>query len=181
MGILNRVKIYTIGPIENSKNNSDFTWRDLLQKELKDRGIIILDPTKNMVINFPSEGKEFHKTLRKTTVADYDLAHTQIKDIIRRDLSLVDRADAIIIYINPEIPSWGSGHEITLANILRKPIFYICEGRLNTIPLWLVGLIDKQSYIYNNVEEVIDEIKRIDSGEIKLNNKKWRLLEESIR
>lgn len=181
MGILNKVKFYTIGPIQNSNSSDDFTWRDKLRKELNPLGIIIFDPTLNMVINFPSEGEGFHKELRKIIQIDYDDAHKKIKDIVRRDLSLVDRADAIIVYINPDVASWGSAHELTIAQLLRKPIFFICKDRLAKMPLWVCGLIDKPSYIYDNVDDVVKEIKLIDSGEIQLNNKKWRLLEESIR
>ena len=42
----------------------------------------------------------------------YDKVSQRMKAVRRDDLRLVDLSDFFIVYINPKIPSWGSGRNL---------------------------------------------------------------------
>ena len=96
------------------------------------------------------------------------------------DLNLVDRSDFIIAHLLPDVASWGSAEELVTAVRMKKPIFISMEGGKKNTPLWIMGMkIDK--YIYNNIDEVLDMIKKIDSGDKKIDSDRWRLLRKELR
>ena len=47
-------------------------------------------------------------------------------------------------------------------------------------PLWIMGMLPHK-YIYNNVTEIVDKLKNIDSGKKAIDNERWRLLKKELR
>ena len=47
-------------------------------------------------------------------------------------------------------------------------------------PLWILGQIPHH-YIYDSVENVVDMVKKINSGEKEVDSDRWRLLREELR
>ena len=96
------------------------------------------------------------------------------------DLNLVDRSDFIIAHLLPDVASWGSAEELVTAVRMKKPIFISMEGGKTKTPLWIMGMIP-HNYIYDSIEEIMDMIKQIDSGEKKIDSDRWRLLRKELR
>ncbi len=179
--VLSKTKVYLIGNIQfNDSINLD--WRETVEKEFAKLNITCLNPLKNTFINFEVEGKNIQESLNGLLKrGHYNLVHESFKQIIRRDTACVDRADFVVAYIKPKISTFGTIHEIVLATQLHKPVFIIIDGGYKNLPLWLCGLIDKKSYIYSSVKNLVDMITKINDNKIKLDSKKWRLLHYYLR
>ena len=63
---------------------------------------------------------------------------------------------------------------------MKKPIFISMEGGKVKTPLWIMGMIP-HNYIYDSIEEIMEMIKQIDSGEKKIDSDRWRLLRRDLR
>jgi hypothetical protein len=63
---------------------------------------------------------------------------------------------------------------------MKKPVFISMEGGKCNTPLWVMGWkID--NFIYDSIDEVLDVVKKIDSGEKEIDSKRWRLLKKELR
>jgi hypothetical protein len=78
------------------------------------------------------------------------------------------------------VASWGSAEELVTAVRMKKPIFISMEGGKAKTPLWIMGMIP-HNYIYDSIEEIMEMIKQIDSGEKKIDSDRWRLLRKELR
>jgi L-cysteine desulfidase len=110
----------------------------------------------------------------------YDLVQTRMWAVRGYDLRLCDICDFFIAHINPSVASWGSAEEITTVVREKKPLFLSIEGGKKKTPLWIMGKLPHK-YIYNNVDEIMDTIKAIDDGIIKINSDRWKLLKKELR
>ena len=86
----------------------------------------------------------------------------------------------LLLQIYNEIASWGSAEEIVTAVREQKPVFVAIEGGKVKTPLWMLAMFPHK-YIYNSIEEVVDMIKKIDSGEVRLDSGRWKLLKREYR
>lgn len=179
MNVLEKTKTYLVGPMEFVTDGS--SWRERVTEELAPLGITCFDPYKKP---FESDIKEDKETQARL-IADRESGnlepiHEHMKEIIAADLAMVDRADFIIAYLNPNVPTFGTMHEIVVANQAKKPIFIFVEGGVRKTPLWMLGLLPVK-YFYNNLDELLFTIKQINSGGIPIDSKRWRLFKEEYR
>lgn len=178
MGILNKTRVYTIGAMEYEDGRG---WRNQVKETLTPLNITVFDPYQKPYINPILEDENARSGWKKLMEdGEYDKLSKIISHVRRDDLRLVDISDFFIVYINPAIPSWGSAEELYWANRLKKPIFIFVEGGKKKCPLWLMGTINHK-YIYNSLEEVLDMISKIDSGEKAIDSDRWRLLKPEFR
>lgn len=178
MNILNKTKTYLVGHMQYAEGHN---WRKYVESELKPLGIKIFNPYEKPFVKDMDEGDLVREDCKSLIQQErYDEVSEKFKQIRIYDLNLVDRSDFIIAHIIPNVASWGSAEEIVTANRAKKPIFLSIEGGKKQCPLWLFGTIPHR-YIYNNLEEIIDTIKQIDSGEKPIDSDRWRLLREEYR
>lgn len=175
---LNKTKTYLVGHMQYS-NGED--WRNLVKKELDPLGITAFDPYAKPFIKDVEEGS----SVRASMMADVEsgnleLVQEKMRQIRIFDLNLVDRSDFIIARIIPHIASWGSAEELTTSCRMKKPTFIAVEGGRKKTPLWLLGMFPSK-YFYDSIEDVIDMVKRIDSGEHRIDSDRWRLLKKEYR
>jgi nucleoside 2-deoxyribosyltransferase len=179
MNVLNKTKVYLAGNLENAISNTN-TWRDYVKNELSSLNITFLSPLERMFTDDMPEDESTQRTVKMLRAnGEFDVVHEHMKKIIRKDLRLVDVSDFFIFNFDIKTPTYGTMHELVLASQQRKPVF-ISVGDKRQCPLWIMGLFNHK-YIYNNVEEIVDVLKRIDSGEIEINNGRWRLLKQEFR
>jgi len=176
---LKRTKCYLAGNIENS--NAPNYWRDVVKNELKETGIIFFDPLKKPFMDSVNEDKEHIDRLVKLRS---EAAYQELSKIMRKirveDLSLVDRADFLIASISAKTASWGTAEEVFWANRMKKPIFLVvAEGR-RACPFWIFGTLPEDQ-IYDNLEDVIAGIKKLDSGEKPIDLSRWKIFREEYR
>ncbi len=156
-------------------------WRERVSTELSKIGIVSFDPYNKPFVNAFEEDNNTRARLKALMKnGEYDEVAKWMKEVRIFDLRLCDLADFLIIRIVPEIASWGSAEEIYWSNRMKKPMFIAIEGGKEKTPLWLMGTVPHR-YIYNNVEEIVDTLKKINSGEIKIDSSRWRLLKPEFR
>lgn len=176
--LLWRTRTYLVGHMQYASGRD---WREYVETELHNLNIITFNPYKKPFVKDVDEGEEARLSL------DHCQKHGYFNDVAERmslvrsyDLNLVDRSDFIIAHLLPEVASWGSAEELVTAVRMKKPIFISMEGGKHCTPLWMMGMIPHH-YIYDSIEEVVDMIKSIDSGEKKIDSDRWRLLKKELR
>lgn len=176
--LLKNTRAYLIGHMQYLNGEG---WRDHIKKKLSDRNITFFDPYhKPFVTDVPEDDESRKEMLHWMETEQYDLVQTRMWAVRGYDLRLCDICDFFIAHINPSIASWGSAEEITTVVRQKKPLFLSVEGGKKKTPVWIMGKIPHK-YIYNNVDEIIETIKAIDDGVIKMSSDRWKLLMEELR
>ena len=180
-GLLRKTRCYLSGHMEYANGQP---WREKVKDELSDTGIIFLDPYHKPFATSLPEDDEIREDLKvrrsRGTPEDYKYLGEYMRHVRSDDLRLCDIADFAIVHIIPEVASWGTAEELTTLNRMKKPIFLSVHGGKNKCPLWIFGML-KHSYIYNNVDEVIEMITKINNKQVEIDSSKWRLLNQEIR
>lgn len=177
--VLNRTKCYLAGNIENS--NAPHSWRDLVKSELAATGIIFFDPLKKPFMDSVNEDKEHMARLAKMREESrFDDLSKIMRKIRVEDLSLVDRSDFLIAVISAKTASWGTAEEVFWANRMKKPIYLVVSEGKQACPFWIFGTLPSDQ-IHGNIQEVIADIRLIDSGEKKIDLSRWKIFREEFR
>jgi len=171
--ILKNTKVYLAGNMEYTDDSAN--WRKDVTDKLEKLNIKVLSPLDTMFMFQNDEGDEDRKMLKSAREnEDYEYVHNYMKGVVQKDLRLIDLSDYIIVNLEIYKPTFGTMHEIVVADQQKKPIFLVVNNKQHT-PLWLLGLL-KPQYIYNNIDDAIEMIRKIDSGEKQIDLRRWRLL-----
>ena len=175
--ILRGTRVYLAGPIEHASDAA--SWRNDARGILETMGVKCLVPTSKMIEGQEAEDAEVYATIKwLREEGDLERLHIIMKQIVERDCRVVDLADFVIVKLEPDVPTFGTIHELVLALQQHKPLFLCCDKL--RLPFWIAGLV-KPENIYNTMDELLIEVRKIDSGEIALNLKKWKLLAKELR
>jgi hypothetical protein len=176
--LLERTKTYLVGHMQYASGRN---WRDYVEEELAPRNIQIFNPYKKPFVKDVDEDESARvKVHQDMENGFYEDVAIRMREIRSYDLNLVDRSDFIMAHLLPEVASWGSAEEIVTAVRMKKPIFISMEGGKSKTPLWMMGMMPLK-YIYDSIEEVVDMIKKIDTGEKAIDSDRWRLLRKELR
>lgn len=185
-GKLDYAVSYLSGPMEFVADHG-VEWRRKFIQLLKEKNLKIdcIDPTnkpggKNVRIG---ENKDEQIKLQK------EGRWKELKDYVhsyrRYDLRFVDISDFLVVVVDPSVPQWGTSNEVYFAEMQHKPMFFICDGGLANLPRWLFDVIEineengNRCNVFQNVEEVVQELVAIDSGEIPMSDE-WVLIRKFI-
>tara|TARA_B100000214_G_C23942418_1_gene616346 strand:+ start:227 stop:766 length:540 start_codon:yes stop_codon:yes gene_type:complete len=175
---LEKTKTYLVGHMQYADGKD---WRVHVEKELKKINIITFNPYRKPFVKDVEEDDNVRQKMSDNMKNGYYNDVAKRMHIVRNyDLNLVDRSDFIIAHILPDVASWGSAEELVTAVRMKKPIFISVEGGKSKTPLWILGMLP-HNYIYDSIDEVLDMIKKIDSGEKKIDSDRWRLLRKELR
>lgn len=156
-------------------------WREDMTAFLRKMNITVFDPYKKPFINAPKEDAETVRRLHQLMESgDYDEVSAHFKQVRAFDLSMVDRSDFIICYINPKIPTVGTIEELVTGIRMKRATFVVVEGGKTKTPLWIMGMVPHK-YIYNSFDEVKEMLTNIDTGVKSIDSDRWRLFEENLR
>jgi hypothetical protein len=173
MGYLDKKTAYLCGPIKAASDlDSNKSWRNSITPILESKyGIKVEDPCKITLGGRGEIGndKEYFKSLIKTK--KFDQLKDEFYKIVRKDLKCVDRADMLIIYHDPNVPTVGTIHELVNASLAKKPILlkYDPEHLENLNP-WIFTFI-KSNWIFDSWDAMYEYMDMIDSG--KLDSSHW--------
>src|SRR3989304_6377731 len=128
MHYLQDTRVYLSGPIEYDEEGTN--WRIEPKKELVSRfSVNLFDP-------FEDPKQQWLPLIAKAREKlDYEAMETVAKKFVRKDLSIVDRADFVIAYLPYKVPTTGTHHEIIVANNAKKPVMLVCPEGKEHIPL----------------------------------------------
>ena len=178
MGLLDKTKCTVIGAIQYADGRR---IREYFTQELGKIGVVVYDHYHKPFIDDTVQENEKIGDQLKKWMADKNFDEIYKRRSIRTyDLSLIDRSDFIIFHYIPGIITVGSWEEFFSANYKKRPIFFITEGGVEKTPLWAMWTI-KPKYFYNSKEEVVEMLRKIDNGDIKMDSDRWRLLKKEFR
>jgi hypothetical protein len=151
-------------------------WREDITPTLKNMGVVVWNPyIKPFVDDVPEDENTRAELADLMAQENYDAVAQRMKPVRNYDLRLCDLSDFLVAHIKPSVASWGSAEELVTACRMKKPVFISIEGGKKLTPLWLLGMFPHK-YIYNNVDEIVEMLKKIDSGEKPIDGDKWKLL-----
>ena len=176
--LLNKTHCVCIGNIQQGDGRS---FREYISKKLKEMGIIMWNHYKKPFITEFDESEEAIKyRIELLNNEEYDKV-IEFSPIRSYDLALMDKSDFIIFVYDPDVFTCGSWEEFFTANRIKRPIFFVnIKGKKHT-PLWVFWTLKNHHYIYSSIEECLEMIKKINSGEIPLDSDRWRLMAEEYR
>lgn len=164
--ILKNKHFYLSGPIEFGQN-SCINWRDYPKLSLEKRfGIHVFDPFADP----KQQWKE--KIIEAKTNKDYDCIVKIAKSFVQKDLTMVQRCDALIAYLPYKVPTIGTHHEIIQNIQLDKPTLLVCEEGVENLPVWYFGLIPL-NYMFGSWDSLFYYLGEINSGEKHLEDHRW--------
>jgi len=171
---LNEKRCVLSGGIDRVADNGA-EWRKYIRKECKKRGIniIFFDPCDKPNGLGSEIGVEKTKVRELIDNDRWVEARKYVKIFRHYDLRAIDWSDFVIVKIDINSHLCGSYDEIFLAERQSKPVFVIM-GENQTkydIPTWLVSFINENE-IFNNEDECIDYLVKINNGEIFL-DERW--------
>jgi nucleoside 2-deoxyribosyltransferase len=178
MNYLYKTKTYLVGHMQYADGRN---WRDHVEEELAKLNVTVFNPYKKPFLKDVDEDEGARKRMADDMLNGYYSDVAKRMSVVRSyDLNLVDRSDFIIAHLLPDVASWGSAEELVTAVRMKKPIFISMEGGKKKTPLWILAMLP-HNYIYDSVDEVLDMIRQIDSGDKKIDSDRWRLLRKELR
>lgn len=191
MGKLDGALGYLSGPMEYVADHG-VEWRRKFLKLAKEAklNIDMIDPTDKPGDEEMKIGE--NKTIQVDLQSSGQFKELQkyVRNYRRFDLRFVDYSDFLVTVIDPSVPQWGTSNEVYFAEMQHKPNFFICDGSLYNLPRWLFDVIDKiksddpvkamkKCNVFQSVEDVIEQLVKLNSGQKKL-NEKWVLVRKDI-
>jgi len=178
MNLLEKTKTYLVGHMQYVSGRN---WREAVSEELGNLNITCFDPYKKPFMRDVEEDEASrHEMETWMKTKQYDRVTERMKTVRAYDLNLVDRSDFIVAHLVPDVASWGSAEEIVTAVRMKKPVFVSMEGGKSKTPLWMLGMFPHK-YIYNSLDEIIEMLYAIDSGNKPIDSDRWRLLRKEFR
>jgi hypothetical protein len=178
MNLLFRTKTYLVGHMQYLSGRD---WRADVVDKLSPLKVSCFNPYEKPFMKDVGEDEETREQMETwMKTKQYDRVTDRMKTVRAYDLNLVDRSDFIVAHLVPNVASWGSAEEIVTAVRMKKPVFVSMEGGKSKTPLWMLGMFPHK-YIYNSVDEIIDMLYAIDSGEKEIDSDRWRLLQKQFR
>lgn len=180
MNVLNKTTTYLAGYMEFGKDGAN--WRQEATEWLsKDFGVRVFNPYEKPFVEQIEENEEKTAYLRnEMRQGRFDEAQHHMKRIRALDLAMVDKADFLIAYIDPAIPTYGTVDEICHAARLRKPVFTVVKGGVAEVPLWILATLP-MSQFFHNFNELRVHLNQINDGVINTDDKYWRLVRPEWR
>ena len=155
---LNTNAVYLCGPLEAVSVREGKSWRHKIGKRLVKRGFVILDPTEKVDKEVCEIGDE-KKTLNKLK-KDHDWKGflDKMLPIVHYDLMCVDRASAVLCYINsPTVHMIGSTHELIVAKREKKKVYVVIDFDPAELNSWLLAIV-RPNNIYTSFDEAINQL-----------------------
>lgn len=176
MNKLKLQRIYLAGPIDDAADYGR-GWRDKIAQVLWDMNCGVFNPT-NKPIDLINEDKEFVERVNKIKRSgDFAEVERIMKKVATTDLSLVDRSDIVIAYLDNDVQMTGTIHEIVLAASQKKPCLIMCEQGATEIKNWLFGIGLDYNLFFSSWDDLIQYLHEIDSGEIQELSDDWKFID----
>jgi len=155
---------YISGPLEFDHLCED--WRTPLKRVLRDEfGVNYFDPSLD-----PKQNKAALLRQLKTEGRWKELSKIA-HEFVRADLSIVDRADFLIVCLPYRVPVFGTIHELIFSSNAKKPTLLVCSDGKDKIASWAFGFI-REEFIFGSWEELYGYLRKVDRGDEK-DNDRW--------
>ena len=170
---LHGLKCYLAGPIDYAEDDGK-GWRKKMTKWLTKYGVMVFDPCDKKVAHAKYKEVDEEKKKMMTLKASgrfFELTQ-RMKEIVHYDLRMTDISDFLIVYINPEIPMFGTIHELLNSLHQRKPTLVVIEGGKKNVSNWLFGIMDF-NFMFDDFDDLKDYLGHVDDGTIQADLSRW--------
>ena len=159
-GRLKDMSVYLCGAMEHNYSDGA-TWRINLGSQLRNRfDLNVYDPYKKIggvdEQTFALKSQEFRK--QKNLVECKRLG----KQVVQKDLRMLDKSDFVICNWMPDIPTYGSTDEVCHASrVLKRPVLIHCSD-ITKLPMWIIW-ITEPSLIFEKWVTLFDYLDQINN------------------
>jgi hypothetical protein len=180
MGKLKEAICYLSGPIDKAKDLGK-GWRIEFIEKAGHLGMKIIDPC-NKPASFVHEVTGDVRTVSKMREeGKWEELQKFVKKFRREDLRFTDVSDFLVVYIDPDVPSYGTLDELFTAEDQKKPLLCIVKGGISCLPTWLFGVFRLEE-VFSTVDECIEHLNKVDSGKINIEeDRRWVLFRKELR
>lgn len=171
--LLKKLRCYLAGPIDHAKDDG-VGWRNDAKEWLERKGVTVFDPCAKPISyqKYKEIDEEKRKMMAlKNTGRYYELTQ-RMKEIVHVDLRMVDIADFLIVYIDPDTPMFGTIHELLNSLHQRKPTLVVVEGGRQRASNWLFGIMDF-NFMFDSFEDLYAFLELIDTASIEADMSRW--------
>jgi len=171
--------MYLAGPIDDVSDRGR-GWRQDLKPFLWDLGIGALCPVEKALIDSVNEDDAYFDEInRLKQTGQYQEAHEKMRPLAADDYRMVDKADALILYIDKDAHMCGSYHENCMAAYQRKPVIVCCPEGIDAIPNWVFSVCRHEMFFdsWENVKEFIKLMCFVDNPPT---YNRWRFFDADI-
>ncbi|MBT4113815.1 MAG: hypothetical protein HOE36_07525 [Flavobacteriaceae bacterium] len=174
---LNSMRCYLAGPIDYAEDDG-IGWRNDISDFLEDLGVYIFNPCKKPVADaiYKEVEEEKTKMLGLKQSHRYLELSQRMKEVVHFDLRMVDVSDFVIVYVNPDIPTFGTIHELINSLNQRKPTLVVLEGGKANCPNWLFGIMNF-NFIFEDFKDLKDYLIQINKGHVDADLSRWVFFE----
>ncbi len=156
---------YLAGPMDDAKDRGK-NWRDDISAFLWSKNIGVLSPHNKAIFNSQNEDDFYFweiNNLKKQ--GKFQEVHDKMKSVAADDYRMVDKADALILYIDRTTHMCGSYHENCMAAYQRKPVIVCCIQGIENIPNWIYSICRHEMFFHNmrQVKEYINFVCHSDN------------------
>lgn len=164
MGYLQGKTVYLCGNIKSTANEDyGVGWRDEITPRLEKHGIIVINPCKEGNGDSEFDQKYFCQLIRER---QFVRVKEEFYRVIRKDLRAVDKADFLIYYHQPSLPTVGSLHEAINAVNQKKPLLIMVnELEIDNMNPWLLTLI-KPQWLFTKWNDLYAYLCKINGGHL---------------
>lgn len=164
-----------IGPIDDA-SDAGRGWRKTSSEFLWSLGAGVFDPT-NKPMNLLDEDENFVNEIRELKqLGRYDEVRIKMKKVVTADLSMLDRSDFCICYLNNDVQMTGTIGELHYAALEKKPTIVVCEQGKHNIPNWLFGIGLSHEHFFGSFKTAEQFITRIHLGTEDLSDD-WKFID----
>lgn len=165
-GYLKNRRFYLGGPIEYGLKTD---WRSEPKRILTEEfGIDVFDPFSDPKQQWTT------KLLEAKETEDWEMVTRIAKRFVHKDLTIVDRMDAIIAFLPYKVPTTGTVHEIINADERKKPTLLVCLEGKKFINAWYFGIV-RHEYMFGSWESLYDYLREVDAGRC-MDDERWDLV-----
>ena len=167
---------YLAGPMDDVSDRGA-GWRTEIKPWMWERGIGTLCPYDKPIIDSYNEDDEWHDEItRLKQIGEYQKAHEMMKLVAADDYRMVDRSDALILYIDKDAHMCGSYHENCMAAYQRKPVIVFCKQGISAIPNWVFSVCRHEMF-FSTLDEVKQYIDFVATAKDVPTYNRWRFFD----
>lgn len=172
-GKLSNHRVYLAGPIDHAHDDG-VGWRNRMKPLLEGLGVTILDPTDKPTTQckFNEVGAEKEMIKRMVELERWDDLREIAKEIVLVDLRMVEVADFLIAYIDPDLHLCGTYDEIFEALRHRKPTLIVHKGGKARMSMWLRGKFN-HNFVFESFEALFSYLEALHDGTIEPDYTRW--------
>lgn len=167
---------YLAGPMDDVADRG-VEWRMDIKEFLWDLNIGVLCPCDKPLLDSVNEDDTYFNDINELkNQKQWQKVHDKMRPVAADDYRMVDKSDALILYIDKDAHMCGSYHENCMAAYQRKPVIVCCKQGVSAIPNWVFSVSCCEMF-FDNWEDVKSYINNVCFAEKVDTYNRWRFFD----